>query len=127
MIWCLSNARSGDLQFGTSFIALRALVREITPNTIPTHPHTHIHDPSRISIDCLTPASRLGAQPPSEKYTDMQVNRCPYDTPDDHTSSPKENLMFIQQTAQEGAVVPVTPLVTPLVPTATSQQSLTTD
>ena len=32
MIWCLSNARSGDLQFGASFIALRALVREIIPN-----------------------------------------------------------------------------------------------
>ena len=55
MIWCLSNARSGDLHFGTSFVALRALVREIIPNTIPTY----IHDPSRISIDCLTPASRL--------------------------------------------------------------------
>ena len=40
MIWCLSNARSGDLQFGTSFIALRALVREIIPNTIPTYIHT---------------------------------------------------------------------------------------
>ena len=36
MIWCLSNARSGDLQFGISFIALRALVREIIPNTIHT-------------------------------------------------------------------------------------------
>ena len=68
MISCLSNARSGDLHFGTSFVALRALVREIIPNTIPSHPPTHIpksdvgtypHDLSRISIDCLTPASRL--------------------------------------------------------------------
>ena len=59
MIWCLSNARSGDLHFGTSFVALRALVREIIPNTIHTYPPTYIHDPSRISIDCLTPASRL--------------------------------------------------------------------
>ena len=33
MIWCLSNARSGDLHFGTLFVALRALVREIIPNT----------------------------------------------------------------------------------------------
>ena len=41
MILYLSNARSGDLHFGTSFVALRALVREIIPNTI--------HDPSRIS------------------------------------------------------------------------------
>ena len=63
MIWCLSNARSGDLHFGISFVALRALVREIIPNTIHTYPHTHlptyIHDLTRISIDCLTPASRL--------------------------------------------------------------------
>ena len=43
MIWCLSNVRSGELHFGTSFVALRALVREIIPNTIPTHPHTYIH------------------------------------------------------------------------------------
>ena len=40
MIWCLSNARSGDLHFGISFVALRALVREIIPNTIHTNPHT---------------------------------------------------------------------------------------
>ena len=40
MIWCLSNARSGDLHFGISFVALRALVREIIPNTIHTYPHT---------------------------------------------------------------------------------------
>ena len=60
MIWCLSNASSGDLHFGTSFAALRALVREIIPNTIPSHIHTYIHhDLSRISIDCLTPDSRL--------------------------------------------------------------------
>ena len=59
MIWCLSNARSGDLHFGISFVALRALVREILPNTIHTHPPTYIHDLTRISIDCLTPASRL--------------------------------------------------------------------
>ena len=59
MIWCLSNARSRDLHFGTSFVALRALVREIIPYTIPTHPHTYIHDLTPISIDCLTPASRL--------------------------------------------------------------------
>ena len=39
MIWCLSNARSRDLHFGISFVALRALVREIIPNTIHTHPH----------------------------------------------------------------------------------------
>ena len=43
LIWCLSNARSGDLHFGTSFVALRALVREIIPNTIHTHIHTYIH------------------------------------------------------------------------------------
>ena len=55
MVLCLSNARSGDLHFDTSFVALRVLVREIIPNTIPTY----IHDRSRISIDCLTPASRL--------------------------------------------------------------------
>ena len=40
MIWCLSNARSRDLHFGISFVALRALVREIIPNTIHTYPHT---------------------------------------------------------------------------------------
>ena len=40
MILCLSNARSGDLHFGTSFVALRALVREIIPNTIYTYMHT---------------------------------------------------------------------------------------
>ena len=34
-ILCLSNVRFGDLHFGTSFVALRALVREIIPNTIP--------------------------------------------------------------------------------------------
>ena len=55
MVLCLSNARSGDLHFDTSFVALHVLVREIIPNTIPTY----IHDLSRISIDCLTPASRL--------------------------------------------------------------------
>ena len=43
MILCLSNARSGDLHFGTSFVALRALVREIIPNTIHTYIPTHIH------------------------------------------------------------------------------------
>ena len=43
MIWCLSNARSGDLHFGTSLVALRALVREIIPNTIHTHPPTYLH------------------------------------------------------------------------------------
>ena len=36
MILCLSNARSGDLHFGVSFVALRALVCEIIPNTIHT-------------------------------------------------------------------------------------------
>ena len=36
MIMCLSNARSEDLHFGISFVALRALVREIIPNTIHT-------------------------------------------------------------------------------------------
>ena len=55
MILCLSNARSGDVHFDTSFVALHALVREIILNTI----HTYIHDLSQISIDCLTPASRL--------------------------------------------------------------------
>ena len=40
MILCLSNARSGDLHFGTPFVGLRALVREIIPNTIHTHPPT---------------------------------------------------------------------------------------
>ena len=59
MISCLSNARSEDLHFGASFVALRALVREIIPNTIPSHPHTYPHEQSRISIDCLIPASRL--------------------------------------------------------------------
>ena len=59
MILCLSNARSGDLYLGYSFVALRALVREIIPNTSHTHPPTYIHDLSLISIDCLTPASRL--------------------------------------------------------------------
>ena len=34
MIVCLSNARSGDLHFYTSFVALHALVREMIPNTI---------------------------------------------------------------------------------------------
>ena len=43
MILCLSNARSGDLHFGTSFVTLRALVREIIPNTIHTYIHTYIH------------------------------------------------------------------------------------
>ena len=38
----LSNARSGDLHFGTSFVALRALVREIIPK-YHTYPPTHIH------------------------------------------------------------------------------------
>ena len=42
IILCLSNARSGDLHFGTSFVALCALLREIIPNTIHTHPHTHM-------------------------------------------------------------------------------------
>ena len=37
MILCLSNDRSWDLHFGTSFVALRALVREIIPNTIHTY------------------------------------------------------------------------------------------
>ena len=59
MVLCLSNARSGDLHFDTSFVALHVLVREIIPNTITTYIHTYIHDLSRISIDCLTPASRL--------------------------------------------------------------------
>ena len=73
MILCLSNALSGDLPFGISFVALRALVREIIPNAIHTHPPTYIHDlswisqDSWISIDCLTPGLRaFGAQPPSE-------------------------------------------------------------
>ena len=42
MILCLSNARSGDLHLGTSFVALRALAREIIPNTIHTYPHTYM-------------------------------------------------------------------------------------
>ena len=42
MILCLSNARSGDLHFGTSFVTLRALVREIIPNTIHTYIHTYM-------------------------------------------------------------------------------------
>ena len=42
MILCLSNARSGDLHFGVSFVAPRALVREIIPNTIHTHIHTYM-------------------------------------------------------------------------------------
>ena len=37
MILCLSNARSGDLHVGVSFVALRALVREIIPNNIHTY------------------------------------------------------------------------------------------
>ena len=36
MILCLSNARSGDLHFGASFVVLRALVHEKIPNTIHT-------------------------------------------------------------------------------------------
>ena len=40
MILCLRNARSGDLHFDTSSVALRALVREIIPNTIPTYIYT---------------------------------------------------------------------------------------
>ena len=41
--------------FGTSFVALRALVREIIPNTIRTHLTSHpqtylLHDRDRISI-----------------------------------------------------------------------------
>ena len=70
MIWCLSNARSGDLQFGISFIALRALVREIIPNTIHTHPHTYmtqvgfpsiVSEPPVRDFDCggQTLASRI--------------------------------------------------------------------
>ena len=43
MILCLSNARSGNLHFGASFVALRPLIREIIPNTIHTHPPTNIH------------------------------------------------------------------------------------
>ena len=51
MILCPSNVRSGGLHFGTSFVALRALVRELIPNTIhryhtypiTPYPHTHIH------------------------------------------------------------------------------------
>ena len=42
MILCLSNARSGDLDFNTSFVALHALVREIIPKTN-TYIHTYIH------------------------------------------------------------------------------------
>ena len=42
MILCLSNARSGDLHFNTSFVALHALVREIIPNTIHTYIHTYM-------------------------------------------------------------------------------------
>ena len=42
MILCLSNARSGDLHFGISFVALRALVREIIPNTIHTYIPTYM-------------------------------------------------------------------------------------
>ena len=40
MILCLSNARSRDLNFNTSFVVRHALVREIIPNTIHTHIHT---------------------------------------------------------------------------------------
>ena len=42
MVLCLSNARSGDLHFDTSFVALHVLVREIIPSTIPTYIHTYI-------------------------------------------------------------------------------------
>ena len=31
------------IHFGTSFVALRALAREIIPNTMPSQPPTHIH------------------------------------------------------------------------------------
>ena len=65
MIWCLSNARSGDLQFGTSFVALRALVREIIANTIPTHIHTYMTQVGFPSIVWLR-LRTFGAQPPSE-------------------------------------------------------------
>ena len=37
----VSNARSGDLHFDTSFVALHVLVREIIPNTTPTYIHTY--------------------------------------------------------------------------------------
>ena len=76
MIWCLSNARSGDLQFGTSFIALRALVREITPNTIGTHPPTHMPTymtqvgfPSIVWLRLRA----FVAQPPSESPAEFGI------------------------------------------------------
>ena len=56
MILCLSNARSGDLHFGTSFVALRDLVREIIPNTIPSHPHIHYPQSTYIGPTCMTQA-----------------------------------------------------------------------
>ena len=65
MILCLSNARSGDLHFGTPFVALRALVREIIPNTIPTYICTYMTQVGFLSI--VWPRLRaFGAQPPSE-------------------------------------------------------------
>ena len=73
MIWCLSNARSGDLQFGTSFIALRALVREIIPNSIPTY-MTQVGFPSIVWLRLRA----FGAQPPSEQI--VCRHQCPYCT-----------------------------------------------
>ena len=64
MIWCLSNARSRDLQFGASSVALRALVREIIPN-IPTYPPTYMTQLWFPSIVWLR-LRAFCAQPPSE-------------------------------------------------------------
>ena len=72
MIWCLSNARSEDLQFGTPFIALRALVREIIPNIIPTYPVTHKSTSYMTEIGFSSIVwlrlRAFGAQPPSELH-----------------------------------------------------------
>ena len=60
MIVCLSNARSGDLHFDTSFVALHTLVREIITNTIHTYIHTYIHTwPKSDFLRLFDSASRL--------------------------------------------------------------------
>ena len=41
-LYNLTNARSGDLHFGTPFVALPALVREIISNAIHTYMPTYI-------------------------------------------------------------------------------------
>ena len=64
----MTVTETGDLHFGTSLVALRALAREIIPNTSTMHiqPPTCLHDRDPILIDCSTRLRAFGAQPPSE-------------------------------------------------------------